>query len=640
MGWIVRYMLIQLNLSILYSSSVIDIDNDRAGVPITAEPLPVAILVPNEDSDGGCTKRLLEHGISEINNRNMLYASKITSYYNTTSNKTILTSNTTTLYFIKPYYGEISNDFFDTMKTLYDLISAPPLKSVCIGTPFPSEGEAVFDYLLLYLILQFSYSVADIPIKTSMDHHVQVPSFMNSSFDAAIQLFEDLRWKRYSVVYDLDSPPHQSNNLILEDKINNLSGAKDTKLIVKSIIYTVDQPTKENLKTVDELAREKARIVFGLFSIAGARQMFCGAYRKKMYKHRTTWLLFEKLPVGWASSKYDSLKVEGGHRMAREIPCTEDEILLAADGHLLFTNTVFRKDIDTILVNGKTLKGFKKEFDEIQRASGNKCRDSATEAYDALWTFAKTYESFGKKKDFLDYGWTGKKFNRQFAIDGTREALSVAFEGVTGPVSFKINPRDHDRDPVERANGLIDISVFRKDVGYQYVTIYNPIQNGIEYQNDTLFQIFGSTVPRDRSKTKIVGLTFSHVCFIIFWVLAFLGIVLTSCSFFTSLSVSVKTKGFFLNFECMFDVSFLLGCLLCYTSIIIYGIDLRFVTEKSIGNICYVFITLLMTGYSLTFGSLFTKIWLLYKRKVAPHCKANKVLNVSQVIFINKDNFY
>lgn len=603
------------------------VEGDRSGVAITKKPLPVAILVPNEDSDGGCTKRLLEHGVSEINSRNMLYASNITSYHNATSNKTI-TSNITSLYFIKPYFGKISHDFFDTMKTLHDLISAPPVKSVFIGTPFPSEGGAVFDYVLLYRLLQFSYSVADIPIKTSMDHHVQVPSFMNSSFDAALQLFKDLKWKRYSLVYDLDSPPHQSNNLILEDKIHNLLGVKDTKLLVKSTIFSVEETTKENLKTSEKLAREKAKIVFGLFSVAGARQMFCGSYRKKMYNHRTTWLLFEKLPVGWASSKYDSLKTKSGD-MAREIPCTEDEILLAADGHLLFTNTVFRKDEDTILVNGKTLKEFKNDFEKIQQASSNKCQDSTTEAYDTLWTFAKTYQSFGKKKDFLDNGWTGEEFNKQFAIDGTREALSVAFEGVTGPVNFKIHPEKKIRDPVQRANGLIDISVFRKDAGYQYVTIYNPLQNGVQYQNETISELFGATVPRDRAKTKYVGLTFSHVSFIIFWALAFLGVVLTACSFFTSLSVTMKTGGFFLNFECMFDVSVLLGCLLCYASIIVYGIDLRFVDENSIGNVCYAFMSLLMFGFSLTFGSLFTKIWLLYKRKVAPHCKVDKIFKVS-----------
>ncbi|XP_066929937.1 gamma-aminobutyric acid type B receptor subunit 2-like [Clytia hemisphaerica] len=595
------------------------------GQIIKNKPFPVAILVPTPDEDGGCTKRIIEKAIREINEQDFLYGTKLNTYFNQTLNQTI-TSNITTQYYIQPYFKEVRDDFINTMEQFNDLFTKPPLKSVLIGTPHRSQAPSVFDFALQYGYLQFSYGNTDIPFKNSLQHQVQTPLLLNASFEAAVSLFIKLGWREYSLVYDLDDSFHQSSNVILEKIINTRVGSNASTLLTKGTIFSKSHE-KESREMIEKLKRTKSRVVFGLFSIAGARNMFCNAFKTKIYKQRMIWLLFERLPQDWASAAYDSRRTEDG-TFQREISCSEEQLHIAADGHLSFTNTLLRRD-DTILVSGETVSQFKKDFDMIQKASGHKCRDYSTDVYDTVWALAKTFQLAGKDRDFLDCKCTltgdySRIVDERFAAHVTSKASSVRFEGATGSVGFSKLYRK--KDPVSRRYGSVDLSVFDLRDGTQFVTTYDVNQRKIHIKKDTLTRLFGSTVPRDKAKTAHITLTFNFTLLIVIWVLAIGGIVLTFVSLITSLSSSLKGN-FFQHFETSFDSVVFLGCVLCYSAVVVYGVDTRFVGEEYVGTVCYVFIANLMIGFSLTFGSLFTKIWLIYKRRVATGYKLEKALN-------------
>lgn len=56
-----------------------------------------------------------------------------------------------------------------------------------------------------------------------------------------------------------------------------------------------------------------------------------------------------------------------------------------------------------------------------------------------------------------------------------------------------------------------------------------------------------------------------------------------------------------------------LGCILSYVSVILFGLDARFVNVEGYTKICNVRTVVLSVGYSLSFGSTFSKTWRVYK---------------------------
>lgn len=56
-----------------------------------------------------------------------------------------------------------------------------------------------------------------------------------------------------------------------------------------------------------------------------------------------------------------------------------------------------------------------------------------------------------------------------------------------------------------------------------------------------------------------------------------------------------------------------MGSILCYISVILFGIDARFLTLEEYTRICNVRSAVLCIGYSLSFGAMFSKTWRVHK---------------------------
>ncbi|RDD44650.1 Gamma-aminobutyric acid type B receptor subunit 2 [Trichoplax sp. H2] len=55
------------------------------------------------------------------------------------------------------------------------------------------------------------------------------------------------------------------------------------------------------------------------------------------------------------------------------------------------------------------------------------------------------------------------------------------------------------------------------------------------------------------------------------------------------------------------------GCILCYASLIIYGLDAGLVDSQAISHSCIAYGWILCFGFTLSFGSLFSKTWRVYR---------------------------
>ena len=66
----------------------------------------------------------------------------------------------------------------------------------------------------------------------------------------------------------------------------------------------------------------------------------------------------------------------------------------------------------------------------------------------------------------------------------------------------------------------------------------------------------------------------------------------------------------------------IIGCLLTYTSVILLGLDSSLTSEAVLPMICTARIWILMAGFTLAFGSMFSKTWRVYS--IFTNLKLNK----------------
>lgn len=56
-----------------------------------------------------------------------------------------------------------------------------------------------------------------------------------------------------------------------------------------------------------------------------------------------------------------------------------------------------------------------------------------------------------------------------------------------------------------------------------------------------------------------------------------------------------------------------IGCMLCYLSVVLYGLDSRLINTNDIPFSCNMIAIILAVGFTLSFGGLFSKTWRVYK---------------------------
>ena len=77
----------------------------------------------------------------------------------------------------------------------------------------------------------------------------------------------------------------------------------------------------------------------------------------------------------------------------------------------------------------------------------------------------------------------------------------------------------------------------------------------------------------------------------------------------------------------------IVGCILTYTSVIILGLDSYMTSEDSFPYICTARAWILMSGFTLSFGSMFSKTWRVHS--IFTNVQLNKkVMKDSQLYFV------
>ncbi|XP_005062804.1 PREDICTED: gamma-aminobutyric acid type B receptor subunit 1, partial [Ficedula albicollis] len=227
-------------------------------------------------------------------------------------------------------------------------------------------------------------------------------------------------------------------------------------------------------------------------------------YKEKLYGKKYVWFL-----IGWYADNWFRIKDPA-------INCTEAEMAEAVEGHVT-TEIVMLNPENTRSISNMTSQEF---IEKLQKRLGKNPEETggfqeAPLAYDAIWALAlalnKTSQELVKKglrlEDF--------NYNNKNITDEIYRALnSSAFEGVSGHVVFDASGSRMAWTLIEQLQG----GVYKK-IGY-----YDSTKDNLSWYNNDKW--IGGSPPADYTKVITTFRFLSQKLFISVSVLASLGIVL------------------------------------------------------------------------------------------------------------------
>ncbi|XP_043832547.1 gamma-aminobutyric acid type B receptor subunit 2 isoform X1 [Dromiciops gliroides] len=530
-----------------------------AGPPLNSPPLSIMGLMPLTDnvtkgSIGRGVLPAVELAIQQIRNESLLYP-----------------------YFLDLRLYDTECDNAKGLKAFYDAIKYGPNHLMVFGGVCPSVTSIIAESLKGWNLVQLSFA-ATTPVladKKKYPYFFRTVPSDNAVNPAILKLLKYYQWKRVgTLTQDIQRFSEVRNDL--------------TGVLYGEGIEISDTASFSNdpCNSVKKLKSNDVRIILGQFDQNMAAKVFCCAYHENMFGSKYQWII-----PGW----YEPSWWELAHSEGNPSPCLSKNLLAAMEGYIgVDFEPLSSKEIKTI--SGKTPQQYEKEYNDKRSDVGPSKFHGY--AYDGIWVIAKTLQramehlrSSNRHQRIQDFNYTDHKLGKIF-LDAMNE---TNFFGVTGQVVFRNGER----------MGTIKFTQFQ-DSSEVKVGEYNAVADTLEIINDTIrFQ--GSEPPKDKTIIQEQLREISLPLYSILSALTILGMIMASAFLFFNIKNRnqklIKMSSPYMN------NLIILGGMLSYASIFLFGLDGSFVSEKTFETLCTVRTWILTVGYTTAFGAMFAKTW-------------------------------
>lgn len=571
-------------------------------------PLRFAALVPEYSVDKGCINASIHMAFEDVNKATNLLKVK---------GKNIQFKVVPVIRAV----GETTISLIDALFNLYVKNKIPVVGT--IGPPFKKQNELGMHFMQGYFELQGSYSEAHEPVEDYFAVFFKNTPSIITRFDAARRLIDNYNWTRVGILYDLSDKTYRKNVDSLRKAMDTSIGNNNSLNILLYDSIWSEPPSYPVSNEMRKLQEQGARIILALVSVPGARKLFCEAYLRQMYSPKVTWILFETLPSDWASSKYDSIVDEFTNQKTREISCNEDELLIAAYGYISITKQKVRRDKERTISNMTGNDFVKRLHDHLD--VGVKCPDNTAYAYDMVWTMTLLYDdafASGRiRNNDIDFENDNalKRARRLYTL--LRDLPRIKFQGITGPVCYQ-------RVFNDKSDRIGQLSLFSNKDTSVIIGMDDFTQKNLTMIPEATSILFkNGNVPKDKAIYLTKFAHFAKPLLVTMWIIACIGILL-AISFLIITLIFAQDKNISMQSPAI-NCVIIFGSVLCYSSVIIYGLDTRFTSKENTHYICWSFLFTLSTGFTLTFGSLFAKAWHIYKLYMTPEVKLQRSMKSS-----------
>ncbi|KAM0735729.1 Gamma-aminobutyric acid type B receptor subunit 2 [Formica fusca] len=395
-------------------------------------------------------------------------------------------------------------------------------------------------------------------------------------------------------------------SLAVNDLVTELEQANIT---CTATITFAENDYKEQLRTLKEL---DTRIIIGSFSPQLARRVFCEAWRLGIHGGDYAWIL--------PGDTIDSLGMTNDWRVGE---CTPSQLSQTLDG-LIIVRSHATVVGDEISDSGLTSAKFTSEL--VNRGVAHS--KFAGQTYDAVWAMAlalaKTEVLLNRQNESMAWYTHTRKDLTSHLLE---QLKLLHFIGVSGPVSFD----DADR---------VGITAFDQMHGHNIsrIAIYTP-EDGKLIMNCpgcVATRWPGGQVPAARRVFRLRMVTVAPAAFLAVTCIASVGVTLALAFLAFNLHFR-KHKSIKLSSPRLNNMA-AVGCCLVYGAVILLGLDDATLPDSDgyYPTVCKARVYLLSAGFSLAFGSMFTKTYRVHRifTRSRSGVVKNKLLQDTQLIFL------
>uniref|UniRef100_A0A665VAN5 Gamma-aminobutyric acid (GABA) B receptor, 1b n=1 Tax=Echeneis naucrates TaxID=173247 RepID=A0A665VAN5_ECHNA len=464
----------------------------------------------------------------------------------------------------------------EATKLLYDLLYTEPIKIVLMPG-CSSVSTLVAEAARMWNLIVLSYGSSS----PALSNRQRFPTFFRTHPSATlhnptrVQLFQKWKWTKIATIQQT-TEVFTSTLDDLEERVKEAG----IEISVRQSFLTDPAVAVKNLK------RQDARIIVGLFYETEARKVFCEVYKDKLYGKKYVWFL-----IGWYADNWFKIKDPS-------INCTVEQMTEAVEGHVT---------TEIVMLNPETVRGASnltsQEFlAQLMSKLGGKNPEEtggfqeAPLAYDAVWALAlalnKTVRPLKAKGHRLeDFNYN----NRDITAEIYRAMNTSSFEGVSGHVVFDAQGSRMAWTLIEQLQGG----------SYKKIGYYDSTKGNLSwYGND---KWIGLEPPADQTMVIEEFRYLSQKLFVSVSVFAGLGILLgVICLTFNIYNSNVR---YIQNSQPYLNNMTAVGCMMALAAVFPLGIDGLHVHRRKFPVVCQFRLWLLGLGFSLAYGSMFTKIW-------------------------------
>lgn len=493
---------------------------------------------------------------------------------------------------LKNYYLDMRSHDSQCMpglgtKVLYQLLYNEPTK-IMVLSGCSSVSTFVAQAANMWNLIVLAYGASS----PALSNRERFPMFFRTHPSATlhnpmrVKIFQHFKWNKIATIQETQ----ELFTSTIEDLERRVKDA-GIDIVVRQSFLTDPTNAVRNLK------RQDARIIVGVFYEDMARRVFCQVYKEKLYGKKYVWLIIGWYPDNW----YKQKTKDDRHN------CTAEQLQEALEGHLTTEAVIINQNLSAKTDVGMSAGEFTRRLNEnlnITDPSLITGYPEAPLAYDAVWALAfaldKTASKLAEKgmrlEDF-DY------YNKEIAQEIYVAMNSTMFQGISGNVAFSSQGDRITYTQIEQMrNGT-----------YHKLGFYDSVTDDLNWHGTD--QWAGGKPPPDHTRVIDSLRVVSQTLYFAMCALAAIGILAgVFCLLFNYRNRQSRCVAFS---QPNINALTVIGCMSCLSCIFLLGLDGKFVTPDVYPLVCQVRAWVLSLGFTLSFGSMFSKIWTVHQLTTA-----------------------
>ncbi|XP_043500376.1 gamma-aminobutyric acid type B receptor subunit 2 isoform X1 [Polistes fuscatus] len=457
------------------------------------------------------------------------------------------------------------------VKAFFDMMHSGPHKVMLFGAACTQVTDPIAKASRRWRLTQLSYADTH-PMFTSnsFPNFFRVVPSENAFNAPRVALLMHFNWTRVGTIYQNEPRYALAHNHLVSDL------DKNKMEVVETQSFATDVTT-----ALEKLKEKDVRIILGNFNEDWARRIFCEAYKFGMYGRKYQWVVMGIYAEEWWT------RPGGG--------CAPSELAEALHGAIL-TDLLPLTTEKHYTVSGITPDQYQAEYDSRR---GKEYSRFHGYTYDGIWAVALAIQRAARRIRHFRRNQTISDFKYRDTLWETLflEALkNTSFIGVTGPVHFTENER----------KAYILLKQFQSGTEVK-VGEYDGMTDTLDLSKGGSLVWRGKSPPKDRTLHIIEHSTVNIKIYALLASIASVGIIMAVV--FLAINIRYRNQRYIKMSSPHLNNLIIIGCMFTYSSVIFLGLDSQLSSVTAFPYICTARAWLLMAGFSLAFGSMFSKTW-------------------------------